>query len=243
MELRFLHVYPDLMNLYGSYANLTVLKRYLERLGHTVTVEPVVPGDKADLAGVDFVYMGAGTERAARAVMEDLARYTKPLRAAAEDGVAMLFAGTAMELLGQTVTEADGRVYKGLGLGSFRTIHGQKRIVGDVYGHTDFFPEAIVGFMNKCGTVEGVEAPLLTEVKMGFGNEKERGPEGFRGKNILGSELTGPILVKNPRLLEEVARTICFRRGERMPSELPEDPWAEQGWKVTEEQLRQLWSK
>ena len=41
MELRFIHFYPDLMSLYGSYANLAVLKRALERMCHTVTVEPI----------------------------------------------------------------------------------------------------------------------------------------------------------------------------------------------------------
>ena len=32
MELNILHVYPDLMNLYGEYANLAVLRRHLEAL-------------------------------------------------------------------------------------------------------------------------------------------------------------------------------------------------------------------
>ena len=30
MELKIIHFYPDLMSLYGSYANVAVLKRYLE---------------------------------------------------------------------------------------------------------------------------------------------------------------------------------------------------------------------
>ena len=33
MEFRFVHFYPDLMSLYGSYANLSVLQRLLEQLG------------------------------------------------------------------------------------------------------------------------------------------------------------------------------------------------------------------
>lgn len=32
MEVKILHIYPDLMSLYGSYANLSVLRRYLEAL-------------------------------------------------------------------------------------------------------------------------------------------------------------------------------------------------------------------
>ena len=47
MELKIVHFYPDLMNLYGSYANVAVLKRYLEELGNTVTVETVAPSSWA----------------------------------------------------------------------------------------------------------------------------------------------------------------------------------------------------
>lgn len=243
MELRFIHFYPDLMSLYGSYGNLAVLRRYLERLGNTVTVEPVRPGEAADLSGADFLFMGAGTERAARAAMADFARFGQAVKDAAEDGAAMLFAGTAMELLGTSVTEADGTSYRGISLAQFFTVHGEKRMAEDVYGHTAIFPEAVVGFMNKCGTITGVEMPLLTSVTAGFGNEAELGPEGFHWKNVFASELTGPILVKNPKLLEAVAAAIYARRGEAMPEEHPADPWAERGYAVTEEELRRRFAQ
>lgn len=238
MDVRIIHFYPDLMDLYGSRANVLALKRYLERLDCDVTVEAVLPGGGADVSRGDFFYMGAGTERAARAAMEDLARYAEPLKAAALDCAAMLFAGTAMDLLGKTVREADGSAYDGLGLASFTAEHGKKRIVGDVYGRTDLYPEAVVGFMNKCGTVSGVETPLLTALDLGFGNEKERGPEGFHWKNIFASHLTGPLLVKNPKLLETVAAALYARRGKALPVDRPADQWTEKAYAVTEEQLR-----
>ena len=238
MELRFIHLYPDLMSLYGSYANVSVLKRYLERCGHDVTVETVRPGDAAEIAGADFLYMGAGTERAAGAALEDLRRLSDALRSAAGDGAVSLFAGTAMELLGASVTEADGTSRPGLGLGSFTVRRGERRIVGDVYGHTDLFPEPVVGFMNKCAAISGVETPLLDRLDMGFGNESEHGPEGFHWKNVFASELTGPVLVKNPRLLEAVAGAVLARRGLSLPEERPADEWAERAYTVTEEQLR-----
>lgn len=242
MEFRFIHFYPELMSLYGSYANVSVLKRLLERMGHTVTVEAVRPGDNAELKYADFLYMGAGTERAARAAMEDFARFGEAVKLAAGDGAAMLFAGTAMELLGGSVTETDGSSYAGIGLASFTTIHHSTRDVGDVYGYTDLFSEPVVGFMNKCGTVSGVETPLLTQVIAGFGNAENCEPEGFHWKNVFGSELTGPLLVKNPRLLEAVAEAVCVRRGADWPEERPIDSWTRQGYAVTEEQLRLRWS-
>ena len=239
MDVKILHFYPDLMNLYGSRANVLALERYLENLGCRVSVEAVLPGGGADIGHADFLYMGAGTERAARAAMEDLARFAGALKAAAEQDAVMLFAGTAMDLLGKTVKEADGGSYEGLGLAGFVTEHGKRRIVEDVYGHTELFPEAVVGFMNKCGAVSGVETPLLASLDLGFGNEKEHGPEGYHWKNVFASQLTGPLLVKNPKLLETVAAAIFARRGEEpFPAERPRDEWAERAYAVTEEQLR-----
>ena len=57
MNIRILHFYPDLMSLYGSYANVSVLRRTLEQMGNTVTVEPVAMGENADLTDADFLYM------------------------------------------------------------------------------------------------------------------------------------------------------------------------------------------
>ena len=56
MELKILHFYPDLMSLYGSYANVSILKRTLEEMGNTVTVERVELGGDADLTHADFVH-------------------------------------------------------------------------------------------------------------------------------------------------------------------------------------------
>jgi len=238
MAYRIVHFYPDLMSLYGSYANVALFKRYLEALGHEVTVDSVVLGQVADLKDADFLFMGAGTERAQKAALADFCRFADAVKSEAEAGMTMLFAGTAMELLGKTITDAGGTVYDGIGLADFVTTQGDRRLVGDVYGTTDLYPEAVVGFMNKCSRISGIETPLLTSCAMGYGNETEGGPEGFHWKNVFASELTGPILVKNPRLLDAVASAVCGRRGEPLPEKRPVDQWAENGYAITAEQLR-----
>ena len=243
MELKIVHFYPDLMNLYGSYANVAVLKRYLEELGNTVTVETVAPGEEADLAGADFLFMGAGTERRQKAALADFVRYGEAVKALARDGAAMLFAGTAMELLGKTITADDGTVYEGIGLGAFTSVQGKKRFVEDVYGTTDLYDGPVVGFMNKCSIIQGVETPLVTAMDMGFGNSGEKTPEGFRFRNVFASELTGPILVKNPRLLDKVAQAIYARRDQALPDRLPRWQYAEDGYAITAEQLKLRWDK
>lgn len=238
MDIRIIHFYPGLMSLYGSYANVTVLRRALEAMGNTVTVETVVPGQEAGLSHADFLFMGAGTERAQKAALADFSRFGEAVKAAAENGVTMLFAGTAMELLGTSITDAGGNSYNGIGLAGFTSTQGKRRFVEDVYGQTALYPQPVVGFMNKCSILTGVETPLLTELSMGFGNETEGGPEGFHWKNVFASQLTGPILVKNPRLLDAVISAIYQHRGQLLPGALPHDRWAEDGYAITAEQLK-----
>ena len=238
MEFRFLHLYPDLMSLYGSYANVSVLVRQLELLGHSVHLETVAPGDTASLSGADFLFLGAGTERSQAAALEALSSMAGDIRSAAGDGLPMLFAGTAMELLGASVTGRDGQCRKGLEVASFTAVQGDKRIVGDLYGTTDLYDEPVVGFMNKCAVISGVETPLITACAMGFGNEREGGPEGFHRDNVFASELTGPLLVKNPGMLRAVTDAVCARRGVTLPEELPHLPYLQEDFQVTAEQLR-----
>ena len=237
MNLTIFRFYPDLMNLYGSYANVSVLSRLLERLGHAVEVRDIVPGDAVNLAGADFLYMGAGTERRQQFALSDFRRIADDVRAAANDGLPMLFAGTAMELLGESVTDANGHTVSGIGLAPFQTVQRARRIVGDVYGRTELFPEAVVGFMNKCGVISGVDSPLLDALDMGFGNDAEHAPEGWHSANVYASELTGPLLVKNPKLLEHVAGALLTRKGAVVPDEWPVDVWARQGYDVTAREL------
>ena len=238
MEIKIIHFYPDLMSLYGSYANVSVLKRRLEQMGGTVTVTPVLPGREADLSGADFLYMGAGTEHAQKAALADFAQYGEAVKAAAERGVTMFFAGTAMELLGKTITDAGGKVYDGIGLADFTAVQGNKRFVEDDYGNTALYSDAVVGFMNKCSIISGVKTPLLTELSLGFGNEGKKTPEGFHRNNVFASQLTGPLLVKNPRMLDAVVDAIYRHRDEPLPAERPTDHWAEDGWAITAEQLK-----
>ena len=184
------------------------------------------------------MFLGAGTERSQQAALEALSPMAADIRAAAGDGLPMLFAGTAMELLGASITDQSGTVYPGIGLADFTTVQGERRFVEDVYGVTDLCQDPVVGFMNKCGIITGVETPLLTQVSLGYGNQGEKTPEGFHHGNVFASELTGPLLVKNPRLLEIVAAAILTRRGAPLPAERLTDTWAESGYAITAEQLR-----
>ena len=55
--MKLLHLYYDIMNLYGDYANVSAMKRILEKSGEQVTVDRLTLGDSVDFSQYDFVYI------------------------------------------------------------------------------------------------------------------------------------------------------------------------------------------
>ena len=237
-EVRLVHLYPDVMDLYGEYANIAVLRRHLEALGVSVLTEAVTYEDATDFACADFIYMGAGTERAQKYVLEKLAAQAEGLKEALGRGVPLLFTGGAMETLGASVTDARGKVWPALGLADFTTTETDKRSPVDVIAHTPLLERPVVGFMNKCSVTAGVTTPLFDKLTLGFGNEAPNGPEGYAAGSVLATHLTGPVLVKNPDLLDLVIRRIFDHKGWDAPAELPVLPHEREAWAVTLQELQ-----
>lgn len=213
--MKILHLYYDMMNLYGDYANLLILERCLSDLGQKVEIHTLSMGEKKDISGYDMYFMGAGTERKQKRVLEELKTYAEPLKRAQNEGKVFLFTGNSFELLGKSLKDTDGKDYECLGLFPYETAEGNRRIVGDALGSCPLFPEAVVGFMNKCSKTIGVKIPLFT-LKMGFGNEANCSGEGVYDKNFFGTHLTGPILMKNPAMLRELLRRLTGQNVENV---------------------------
>lgn len=230
MERKLLHLYDDAMNLYGEYANVSLLARYLTDLGHSVRVETLSLYEKKDISGYDFYYMGAGTERRQKLVLPQLLQYRETLLEAKRRGAVLLFTGNAFELLGRAVTDAEGKRYDCLGFAGFESNETKRRITGDVIARIG--DERVVGFMNKCGHTTGVKQPLF-HVEFGFGNEAQCGDEGWRDGNCFGTHLTGPLLVKNPSMLRRVAKALL---GDAF-ADTVQYPYMQRGYEMTLSEL------
>ena len=238
MELTILHLYPDVMNLYGEYANVAVLRRHLEALGASVSVQAA--GEDADFSAADFIYMGAGTERKQKYVLAAAPRQADGLRAAVEQGAVVLFTGNAMETLGASVTSAGGQCWPGYALADFTTVETARRSPGDVVALSTLWDAPAVGFMNKCSVTRGAATPLFQELAMGFGNQEEHGAEGYVSGNVFATHITGPILVKNPDFTDLLVRRLAARKGWELPETLPVLPHEREAYAVT---LRELQSR
>lgn len=209
--MKLLHLYYDLMNLYGEYANMSVLIRRLESQGLEITVDRKTLGESFDCSQYDFIYLGAGMETNQKVVLKDLLSHREELAAAIKQGSVLLFTGNAFELLGASITDSDGKEYAALGFAGFTVRETDTRITGDVICQCSQIKEPVVGFINKCTQIEGIDTPLFT-VSMGPGNQSDDPREGFCFGNIFGTHLTGPILVKNPSFLDYIATLLGKRQ-------------------------------
>ena len=56
-ELKILHLYSDLLDLYGDYTNVTAVRRAAAQLGYESAVTEVQLGEPIDPTGYDFIYI------------------------------------------------------------------------------------------------------------------------------------------------------------------------------------------
>ena len=198
------------MNLYGDYGNVVMLQKRLEELGMDVAVDERSDSDVLfDGTSYDFIYCGAGTEKKRDKALGLLAAEKDALKDAIESGVHVLFTGNSWEMLGKSIHTVDGEDVAGLGIFDYTTSETDIRITHDIVAGTELLDRPVVGFVNKCGSVADVKTPLFTKLMLGPGNSEGAGCEGFRYKNFCGTELIGPLLVKNPHMMDMYLRELC----------------------------------
>ncbi|MBQ8796515.1 MAG: glutamine amidotransferase [Clostridia bacterium] len=208
MAIKILHLYSDFMNLYGEYGNIRLLTKTLEEKGQEVSPESKTITDKdIDFTAYDFIYCGAGTESKRTFALNHLMKFRESLKEAFDSDKVILFTGNSWEMLGKSITTAEGKVLEGLKLFDF-TVKEQnaRRLTGDIKAKADFPDTELIGFINKCSEVEGVSSPLftLTMKPESFASDME----GIREKNLFGTQIVGPVLVKNPTFCEYMAELI-----------------------------------
>ena len=237
--MKILHLYYDIMNLYGEYANVSAMHRILTNSGIECTVDRLTIGDSAVLSEYDFIYIGSGTERNQKVVLDDFMSYRAQLREYVSSGKAALLTGNSFEMLGATIEDAKGNRFDGLRLFDFKTKEQSKtRNTADAIFEADFLSRPLVGFINKCSETEGVKAPLFT-VKMGLGNKDGDTAEGVRKENLFGTHLTGPVLIKNPYFLEYLAGIVAG--GTKLSTDHLE--YERKGYEITLSELSKLMDK
>ena len=208
MSTKILYLYYDIMNLYGENGNIRMIERVLTQKGAEVEIDrKTITDEDIDFTQYDFIYCGAGTERSRDACLKHLVKFADSLKTAFENDTVMLFTGNSYEMLGKSLHTAEGEDVDGLGLFDF-TVSEQKknRYSGDVTLKCELFDNVFIGYINKCSVVEGVEKPLF-EITSVVGTVKDK-TDGIRERNFFGTQVTGPVMVKNPAFADYIAKLI-----------------------------------
>jgi len=209
MEIKLLHLYYDIMNLYGEYGNIKILEQHLKDQGFEVIVDKKSIGETKDFKQYDFIYMGCGTERNQETILKDILAEKEELKSFIEEGKTVLLTGNSFEILGKSI---DGK--PALEFFEFETEHTKNRETADVICTSKNLKNKVVGFINTMSIIKNNDKPLL-KIEWNSESSKVDEPEGIIYKNLMGTHLIGPLLIRNPEVLRMIIEKICKSKDEK----------------------------
>lgn len=209
MKITIGHLFYDLLNLYGESGNVIALKQALETQGIEVELRNLsIDNDEWNLQELDFIYMGTGTENNQKIALEYLKKHYEEIKETIENNKFFLVTGNAIELFGKYIISDDEKL-ETLGMFDYFTQRTKNRIVSECIFRFEQMESKILGFENHQGKTIESKSPMFT-VEKGFGSEENSGTEGYMDNNFYATYLLGPILVRNPELLEKLCRSLIL---------------------------------
>lgn len=208
MKITILHLYYDLLNLYGEIGNIKILCRHLSDQNVEYTLDNKTVGDDIDFSKYDFIYMGSGTEKNQIVALNDIIRYKNDLKTAIENNAVILATGNSYEIFGQYIMDAQQNKIEALNIFNYYAKRDTDRITSDIIYSADFLENKIIDFINKMSRIYNIEHHLF-KAEFGIGDNDQKDFEGIRHLNFFGTSVIGPILVRNPHFLAYLIKLIC----------------------------------
>jgi CobQ-like glutamine amidotransferase family enzyme len=237
-SLRIVHLFPDVLRVYGDGGNAMALVRRAEARAIATSVDQVRVGAPR-IPPADLVIIGGGQDREQETIARELERLGDQLIDLVATGTALLAVCGGYQNLGSAYRTSGGTELPCPGLLPVTTdgLGSGPRLVGPVLAKVatalppiDADPaghRTVVGFENHGGrTVLAAGARPLATVEIGHGNNDiddtegvlvlpgEGGLDGLR----IGTYLHGPLLPRNPHIAD--ALIACALAGGQGPVEL-----------------------
>lgn len=197
--IKIAHLYYDIMNLYGESGNILALTDGLKKQGARYTVTNVTKGDKIDFSKYDIFYIGSGTQSNQMMVLKDILRYKEEIKKIIKKKV-FIATGNSYELFGKKINNVDA-----LGCFDFESKSVRDRIVKEQVYKTYILDNPVIGFQNR-GSINNIHENHLFEVIDGNADNNKSKFEGIHINNFYGTYTIGPLLVRNPELLDKIIR-------------------------------------
>lgn len=233
MEIKLLHLYYDIMNLYGEYGNIKILEQHLKDQGFEVIVNKKSIGEIKDFKQYDFIYMGCGTERNQATILQDILSEKEDLKNFIEEGKTILLTGNSFEILGKSI---DGK--PALEFFNFETEHTERRETPDVICTSDILENKVVGFINTMSVIKNNDKPLF-RIEWNSECDKKDETEGIVYKNLMGTHLIGPLLIRNPEILKVIIEKICTAKDENFKYKEIEYEDEQKGYELVLKELQE----
>lgn len=216
-ELKILYLYPDILELYGDFGNIQVLRYRLEQRGFRAIVEPYTIGDAPpDFKAYDLVFAGGGADQEQGILAQDLIQYKDTIKEAINNGVFFLLICGAYQLFGKYYKGVEGDVIPGLEIFDYYTEainDRKKRCIGNIVieANLNGNKTKVIGFENHGGQTFDISNPF-GNVLFGNGNKFGDTQEGFFIDNVIATYLHGPLLSKNPELTDYIIKYCLDRK-------------------------------
>lgn len=228
-ELKILYLYPDILELYGDFGNIQVLKYRLKKRGFSCIIDSYSIGDdEPNFNDYDIIFSGGGADNEQSILSKDLIQYKDKIKTAVKNGVFFLLICGSYQLFGKYYKDVDGNIIPGLEIFPYYTEainDRKKRCIGNIVisANINGKEQKIIGFENHGGQTYDVFSPFGT-VLFGNGNKFGDNKEGFFLDNVIATYLHGPLLSKNPELADYII-SYCLNRkyGENVTLEKLDD--------------------
>lgn len=226
-SLKILYLYPDMLELYGDYGNIQVLKYRIESRGYKAIIDRYSIGDVApNFNDYDIVFAGGGADNEQSILAEDLVKYKENIKEAVNNGVFFLLICGAYQLFGKYYKGVEGNIIPGLEVFDYYTVANpdrKKRCIGNIVIDTNLRSSnndtdssesntktKVIGFENHGGQTFDI-SNSFGNVLFGNGNKFGDSEEGFFKDNVIATYLHGPLLSKNPELCDYIIK-YCLNR-------------------------------
>ena len=219
--LKILYLYPDMLELYGDYGNIQVLKYRIESRGYKAIIDRYSIGDAApNFNNYDIVFAGGGADNEQSILANDLIKYKDNIKEAVNNGVFFLLICGAYQLFGKYYKGVEGNIIPGLEVFDYYTVANpdrKKRCIGNIVidanlsSSNDIIKTKVIGFENHGGQTFNI-SDSFGNVLFGNGNKFGDSEEGFFQNNVIATYLHGPLLSKNPELCDYIIKYCLDRR-------------------------------
>ncbi len=201
-------MYPNLLNLNGERGSVMALVEVGKQIGIDVTIVRIEDfDDEIPFDSLDMLMFLPGEIATLSHIIPALD--TNTMKDYLKQGGHLLALGTSGLMFGKSITREDGSAVTGLGYLDM-TAKERKFVYGD-----DFHFRINDTGMELAGAqiqMADVDAKCpLGSVIYGMGNNNT-GTEGARRKNLIYTNCTGPVFVKNPWFAESILKEIMAKK-------------------------------